>query len=351
MHPALARGWRDATTLQVGVDPERAVVLGGLDPASAALVASLDGSRTRSAVLRDADAAGLDAPRTAALLDLLEGAGVLADAAEEPLPGAPPAVRARLAPDLAGLSVRHGPDGAARALARRRAASVRVLGAGRVGGGLAALLVAAGVGRVVPDDPAPAAPGDVPPGAPPPGGATREDAVRALLARSAPDALVRPGRRHRPDLVVLVAGEAPGRGRAGHEEPWLAAADAAARDDVVLLHVAVRETTGVVGPLVVPGATSCLRCQQFHRAERDPAWPRLAGQLAAGPPGTAPCDAALAAATAALGALHALAWLDGPGERLPSSAGATLELTLPEGQVRRRPWPAHPSCGCRWPEP
>jgi bacteriocin biosynthesis cyclodehydratase domain-containing protein len=148
--------------------------------------------------------------------------------------------------------------------------------------------------------------------------------------------------------VVLVAGEVDRR-HGPLEEPWLAVADGAARSDTPLLHVRVRETAGIVGPLVVPGTTSCLRCQQFHRAERDPAWPRVAAQLAAGPPGTAPCDGVLATATAALAALHALAWLDGGVERLPSSADASLEVTLPEGRVRRRPWPPHPSCGCRWP--
>ena len=36
---------------------------------------------------------------------------------------------------------------------------------------------------------------------------------------------------------------------------------------------------GVVGPLVIPGLTSCLRCADLHRRDRDPAWHALAVQL------------------------------------------------------------------------
>ena len=45
------------------------------------------------------------------------------------------------------------------------------------------------------------------------------------------------------------------------------------------LPVRVRDGTGLVGPLVIPGATSCLRCADLHRSDRDAAWPALAAQL------------------------------------------------------------------------
>jgi nicotinamidase-related amidase len=41
----------------------------------------------------------------------------------------------------------------------------------------------------------------------------------------------------------------------------------------------VRDGTGLVGPLVIPGVTSCLRCADLHRSDRDAAWPALAAQL------------------------------------------------------------------------
>jgi len=43
--PALRRVWRDRSTLQLGLDPAHAVVISGLDPGSARLIETLDGTR------------------------------------------------------------------------------------------------------------------------------------------------------------------------------------------------------------------------------------------------------------------------------------------------------------------
>ena len=45
------------------------------------------------------------------------------------------------------------------------------------------------------------------------------------------------------------------------------------------LPVRVRDGAGLVGPLVLPGVTSCLRCADLHRSDRDAAWPAVAAQL------------------------------------------------------------------------
>ena len=45
------------------------------------------------------------------------------------------------------------------------------------------------------------------------------------------------------------------------------------------LLVRVRDGTGLVGPMVIPGQTSCLACADLHRSDRDAAWPALAAQL------------------------------------------------------------------------
>ena len=46
------------------------------------------------------------------------------------------------------------------------------------------------------------------------------------------------------------------------------------------LPMRVRATgASVVGPLVIPGRTSCLVCADLHRTDRDPVWPALAAQL------------------------------------------------------------------------
>ena len=59
MRPALKAGllplWRDRDTLQFGVDPRRAIALGGLGPA-AAVISLLDGSRDRDDLIATAQA-------------------------------------------------------------------------------------------------------------------------------------------------------------------------------------------------------------------------------------------------------------------------------------------------------
>lgn len=347
LKPALRRLWRADRTLQLGVDPELAVVLDGVGPAEARFIAGLDGTRPRGQVLADAPAQGL-APFTARrLLDLLGEGGALDDAAADltVLARLEPTERARLAPDLASWSlVRPGAGAAARTLTRRRSAAVAVHGAGRVGAPLAGLLAAAGVGSVDVVDAGPVTEADLAPGGLRPhqlDGDRRTGALEAVreLAPSTGDRL--PRGRTRPDLAVLCL------------EPD-AAPEAAARllaDGVAHLVAVVRETTGLVGPFVVPGRTGCLRCLDLHRADRDSAWPLLAAQLEH--PGRtsgsgAACDVVLAAAVAAHAALAALAHLDDPAEP-PALADAVLELRLPDVLPRRRSWRAHPACGCTWP--
>lgn len=122
-----------------------------------------------------------------------------------------------------------------------------------------------------------------------------------------------------------------------------------ARAGVPHLLTGIRETTGVVGPLVVPGRTSCLHCQHLRRYAADEAWPLLAMQLARrAESGPDPCDVTLAAQVSALTAAQALAFLDaGPtAATLPATAAGTLEIATPDWRVRRRSWRPHADCPC-----
>jgi DNA-binding MarR family transcriptional regulator len=96
-----------------------------------------------------------------------------------------------------------------------------------------------------------------------------------------------------------------------------------------------------VGPLVLPGRTSCVRCADLTRRDADPDWPMVLPQLARL---RLPVPDLLTGWAAATAAAQALAFLDG---RVPEAAGATLELTA-ELRTELRPWPAHPECGCGW---
>jgi hypothetical protein len=240
-----------------------------------------------------------------------------------------------LAGELTALATRHGPH-AAQVLNARRQASVHVCGGGRVAAHIGAVLAAAGVGRVhcslvgsarLPH----AVPGGI---LPADEGRTLATAAEAAVLRAAPGTDTTPvGADDRPDLTVL-AFDTP---VPAERRQALHAAGAAH------LAVTLRVDAGVVGPLVLPGLTSCLRCAELHRQDRDPAWPALAVQLTVGSRYGPASDVALASVIAGVAALQALAFLDG-GE--PAVIDATVELQLPDWRLRRRSWPPHPECDC-----
>jgi bacteriocin biosynthesis cyclodehydratase domain-containing protein len=117
------------------------------------------------------------------------------------------------------------------------------------------------------------------------------------------------------------------------------------RQRVPHLAVLAGEAIGVVGPLVIPGRTACLRCLDYARAANDPSWPLILAQIGRRRPAPAACDTVLTTAVAAQAAAQALLALD----KAPSASAAvngTLELVLPDWRWRRRTWPPHPACPC-----
>lgn len=353
LKPALRKVWRDGTTLQLGLDPSRAVVIGGLDPRSARLVDALDGSCDIPGLKATAARLGVAAREVEDLLVLLARSGVLEDAAADHrvLASLPRDERDRLGPDLAAASILHaGADGGVGVISRRRARVVAVHGAGRVGAPLVALLAAAGVGTVVVEDAGVTTPADLSPAglAPDDTGARRQDAAARAVRRVAPSVRTRPppvrgkagSRNGAADLVVITGEPAAHDGRT---------VDRLVRAGVPHLVARVRDTTGLVGPLVLPGRSSCLRCHDLHRADRDPAWPAVAAQLsAAGRHRVSACDVVLATAVAAHAGLQVLAFLDSDAG-VASTVDGTLEIAQLDGRVRRRSWTTHPACGCTWP--
>ncbi|MGC9668843.1 hypothetical protein ACNTMW_20075 [Planosporangium sp. 12N6] len=337
--PHLRPLWRDRTTLQLGTDPDRAVVVEFSPPVSARILGLLDGARTERAVLADAATLGIPPEQVTAVLTALRQAGVLIGARALLPTGLPDAQRRRLAGEAAALAMRGPAAGTgtpAQLLRRRLAARVLVTGQARLAAPIAATLAASGVGHVGVRVPGPVTVHDVIPGGLSPSdvGRPAAEAVTAAVVRAAPDV----------DVTALRPGEATFVVRVGFDAtPAALVARGYARRRLPHLAVAVRDGAVVIGPFVPPAGSPCLACLDLHRGDRDPAWETLAAQLATEPPAAGACAATTALIGAGYAVAEVLAYLDGDA---PRTRGATIEIAGAGGE-KRRSWPPHPRCDCR----
>ncbi|MGV0814311.1 cyclodehydratase [Mycolicibacterium boenickei] len=117
------------------------------------------------------------------------------------------------------------------------------------------------------------------------------------------------------------------------------------------LSVRVRDGAGLVGPLVIPGVTSCLHCADLHRTDRDAAWPAVATQLR-GAVGSASRATILATAALALRQIDPVIRAVGhtgvalPDLEAPPTLNTTLELDADGYSIVARRWSRHPECPC-----
>lgn len=330
LHPALSRIWRDSTTLQVGLTPGWATLLSNLHEADKAVLTAMDGHADLLTLHQVAKAHGGTTKAVDTLVSRLLSVGAAVDQdrawAET---GDDPRGPDRLS---AGL-VERSTDGGAEALAHRAALHVAVTRADRIGAAVIRLLAASGIGHLTIHDDGLVTGTDVAPASHSAGdvGLSRR---RALASRTGE---VEPADyTSGPDFIVLTdAGLAEHSGLLAE----------AMRSGIPHLRVYVTEITGIVGPLVVPGVTACLRCIELHRSDRDPQWASVLDQAARHPPEAPACDSALATAVASLTTTHVIGHLSG---HTVATLGGTLEVTLPSGLPRRRSWPPHPDCGCTW---
>ncbi|GAA1361009.1 TOMM precursor leader peptide-binding protein [Catellatospora chokoriensis] len=355
--PGLRPMWRDRHTVQLGTDPEHAVVLELSHRSAGRLLELLDGSRTERALLAEMARLGMRAEDVREVLAALTQRGLVLPA-HALMPAALPAEhRARLAEEAAALALRRESAGSpARVLQRRGQARVIIAGSGPTARLVATALLDAGVGKVG----TVASPGAAAILHSPPGQATTPHSAPAQTATL-------PGPPH-PAATVHSSPEQAGTGpHAGQQgsppaasgggppAATLRATDATFRVQVGYavstrgtrrrvphLALTVRDGVAVVGPLVPVSGGPCLHCLDLHRTDRDPSWPRLVAQLAQVAAGGDPCPAATRLTAAGFAAAEVLAYLDG-GD--PTTIGTTVEINgvLP---WRRRTWSPHPSCDC-----
>jgi hypothetical protein len=347
--PALRRAWRDRQTVQYGVAPAHAVLLGPVDDTTAGFMELMDGTRSLAQLRDEAARLGLSPGTADRLADRLASAGVLDDATADREAAA--SVSDRLRPELGSLSVVHRePGGGLRRLVARRDACVQVRGAGRIGALVASTLSAAGVGGVDVVDGGQVEPWDTMPGGIPDDecGERRDVAARRAVGRVKPwrsrarcRSRSRPRSQERIGLVVMV----PRDGLDAYA-PDPATSEGFVRAGTPHLYGGVVESTGVVGPLVLPGVSPCAGCLLRGRAEREPSWPlvvgqwRTSGRRRAGVPA---CDAALATMVAGAIASYALSFLDGDGD---CAAGYRTRFALPHLMGDAEQFSPHPECPC-----
>jgi hypothetical protein len=113
-----------------------------------------------------------------------------------------------------------------------------------------------------------------------------------------------------------------------------------ARFDRPRLYVRGSPHGAQVGPLVLPGASACLRCTDLTRRDLDPTWPSLVAQLCCV---AAELPSVLVAWAAATAASQVRSFLSG---HRPETVGATVELSATDFLTQLRRWPPHADCGC-----
>lgn len=326
--------WRATDKVQLELGARR-VVLGNVDHDDVRhlLPVTRNATGNRSAVKRRQR-------EIAALVSHLDELGfVCPDPAAEPAHPVEPSrtPNRHLPASLVGeAAVLRSRTGSAAAMGRRLDATVAVLGPSRLLAPIAVALAAAGVGAI-----RLGVSGEVTARDACAGGLAPEDegqrflaATMAAVHRAAPGAEVQAVTPGVPvDLLILT--------RNGPlEESLSVELDGACTPH---LRVTVEGADAVIGPLVIPGITSCLHCGDLHRTDRDPAWPALAVQLSVRSRHRVPTDGALCTAVAGLAAIQALSFLDGEHS---ATRDGTLEIHLPDWRLRRRSWPPHPACRC-----
>ena len=107
------------------------------------------------------------------------------------------------------------------------------------------------------------------------------------------------------------------------------------------LHVATRLDKATIGPLVIPGSSSCFRCAHLHRCDTSPDWMQVDLQWRRHV-NSGHSDAILTHYTALHVLLITRHWIDGA-----ALTNTLWDAKLPWPQFDPQNAPPHPLCGCQ----
>ncbi len=298
---------RGPGSLQIGVDQSPALVVADVAPGAKRLLALLDGAHPLPELHTCSVQLGLRPGDLDWLLRNLDQAGLLSEGG-----------RSTASDDL-GLRERR----------------IRLIGAGALGRSVAVLLCRSKLGVLhIIDNDAPD------PALYRPSGAigSQATALASLLGDSAHTAVRVANHWTKPEAVS--------------PDLTIVASDRAECDRVITAglvrtdqpHLVLRARAGgaVVGPLVLPGHTACVRCTDLTRRDADPAWPTLLPQLMRI---AVPVTAALTDWAAGMAVAQTLSFLN---RATAETSGGTIEISPEDYQTHFRSWPMHPRCGCGW---
>lgn len=137
------------------------------------------------------------------------------------------------------------------------------------------------------------------------------------------------------DLVLV----APGRAEA---DRWLL--EQLVRHDLTHMVLGCHRDVGRIGPLVMPGRTPCVGCQDLARTRHDPHWPAVLSQLDRAQARPQPTLLQWVAARTVL----EVGWLARSLARAEHWQGRVELVDLHYPQQREVNFRAHPDCGCVW---
>lgn len=300
--------WRDATTVQIGLDPRTALTIEGLSSAEQEFIARLTESHTHIDLESYAESTEIDPQRLAQIIYMLKDAHIL----HEHEQGRCPALSQ---PPMLSRS------------SDRSQATVLITNVDALGVGIALALVRAGVGGIVFSDTDLVSTSDHPSLQKHWLGLPRSQAFLTAL-RSVRSDIRTSGE---PDIAVVTGSQLVDPFSAS----WLM------DNGIPHLLAWVEEIDVLVGPLVQPGNTPCASCLYKYRSHRDEAWTLLAPQALASTALLPPADTLDIASS--LGARAVLTFLDGLGN--PSD---TQQWRIPPTPDIPRLSPVYPNpeCGC-----
>ncbi len=342
IHPYVPIVWRDANTLQVGIPPAPSALVVDADMDLFGFIQSLDGRLTTEQLLTLPNCPIQS--QLSQIFDALTHAHALIDA-DSNCPLAPRisqefrerALWQTLAQDLARPSC----DSGAAAVAARANSYVLVHGANPLAFAITHLLAAAGIGRLVIDEPEHL------------GVKVRVESIIGL----GPDwaQLGQPGLLATRDLAKRFGADVTRpKGLANPDfEVFTSWPDVVERDRVnaeQIAHIVITTEgcSATAGPLVVPGVSACLRCVELGQQIHDPAWGHTHLQSQARRTSQQPpCDNLLTSWAAVMAAMSAVAYLErNPDDALGLLVGQRLFATTPGPQISTEALAVQPSCGC-----